>query len=237
MVLPGPISLFSRNAVADAGWFDESTMVEDWDITMKMHKKGYKIVSDKKAVSNTIAPSRLKEWWRQRTRWSRGGIQIAVNHSDVWSKSDNRALKGLVFPLHVLWLMVPFVVVPTMIYILIPSQIVITNIMADLSMLFSTIGSWLFSGAQASIVKLYTILDRILIDFIDPMSMDWVRAFGYLTIVAFISFTYVSIKAFKKDFRPRDFITIILMPIYWLMMNAVYLYSFFLEAVKRKLIW
>jgi cellulose synthase/poly-beta-1,6-N-acetylglucosamine synthase-like glycosyltransferase len=237
MVLPGPISLFKKSAVADAGWFDESTMVEDWDITMKMHKKGYRIVSDKNAVSDTVAPKSVRDWWRQRIRWSRGGIQISAKHHDVLTKSNNKALTRLVFPLHLMWLFVPFVVVPTMVYLLIPGQFAISAAFGDISLLLSTFWGWITASAQVDISMLYRIFDQIIFDFLDPKNIDWVRALGYTTGVAFIAFTYVSIKSLKENFRPRDLVTIVLMPIYWLLLNAVYMYSFALEAAKRKLVW
>ncbi len=237
LVLPGPISLYSKNAVIEAGGFEKETLVEDWDMTLKIHKIGYRVVSEKKSIANTIAPKRMNEWWRQRTRWCRGGIRIAKKHANILHKSNNKALTRLMFPLHVMWLIVPFIVIPTMVIVLLPSSIAITNVLASISLLFASMGEWLFTGAGLSIIDFYRITDHIIIDFLDLNTFGWLRSLGYLSGVAFLWFTYTSIKAFEPQFKPKHFISVLLMPIYWLMLNAVYVYSLIIELSKGKLRW
>jgi cellulose synthase/poly-beta-1,6-N-acetylglucosamine synthase-like glycosyltransferase len=237
LVLPGPISLFRKSAIKDVGWFDNSTIVEDWDMTMKLHKKGYRIVSDENSFSDTIPPTSIGDWWKQRIRWSRGGIQIAINHKDVLGRSNNKALTHFMFPIHIMWLFVPALVIPTMIYVMIPSQVAFTNLFADLSTLFSAFWNWATFEMSVDIPLFYKMLDQIIFDFIDPKNMTFPRSMGYLSGLAFLAFSYLTLKSFNREFRPRDLITIALMPIYWFMLNAVYVYSIFSEAMKRKLIW
>lgn len=231
LVLPGPISLYTKNAIEDAGYFESETLVEDWDMTMKIHKAGYKVVSEKRASAYTFAPRNVGEWWNQRKRWSRGGIKIAKKHKNILFKSRNKAMTRFIFPLHIMWLFVPLIVVPTFIIAIIPSNIAISGFFADLAILFAGFQAFLATGA-GGIVHAYQGLDKVISNFI--LDMDMVKSFGYLSILAFTWFTYVSIKSFEKEFGPKTFISLIFMPIYWLMLNTVYLYSIIMEVFRSK---
>lgn len=236
LVLPGPLSLYRKSAIIDAGGFEDSTLVEDWDITMKIHKKGYKIVSEKKASADTIAPENVKGWWHQRVRWSRGGIQIARRHTDIIGKSRNKALTRIVFPLHVMWLIVPLIVIPTFLMLMIPSEVVISGFVSDLTLLFSMIKE-LFMTGSTSIAGIYSVIDKIVFNIVDLTSMDYVRFLGYTSGIAFLWFTYTSIKSIDKRFTPKHLLTLLLMPVYWMMLNIVYLHSIILEVIKGEMKW
>ena len=237
LVLPGPISLYSREALAKSGGFEKDTLVEDWDMTLKVHKAGYGVISEKNAFADTIVPKKIGDWWRQRTRWSRGGIKIAKKHTNILHKSNTKALTRLIFPLHIMWLIVPFIVIPTMIWILIPSNMAIANVMAHMSLLLASIKDWVFAGAGLSIVDMYRVIDLIIVDFMDFSTFGWVRFLGYASGLAFLWFTYTSIRAFEPQFKPKHLVTVLLMPIYWLMLNAVYVYSLIIELSKGELKW
>ncbi|MGC8812773.1 MAG: glycosyltransferase, partial [Candidatus Aenigmatarchaeota archaeon] len=101
MVAPGPLTAYRKEALAKAGYFDDDTSVEDFDMTIKIHKAGYKVISERKAEVLTIAPESFNRWWKQRVRWSRGGLQILRKHFDVFSNKNTRKLAYFSFPLHV----------------------------------------------------------------------------------------------------------------------------------------
>jgi poly-beta-1,6 N-acetyl-D-glucosamine synthase len=236
LVLPGPLSLYRKAAIVEAGGFEDSTLVEDWDITMKIHKKGYKVVSEKRASVYTIAPETVRKWWHQRVRWSRGGIQIARRHTDVMSKSKNKALTRLMFPLHVMWMIVPLVVIPTFMILMIPSQIMISGFMADLTLLLSMVGEF-FTTGTTSIAGIFSAMDSMVFNVVDLTNMGWVRFLGYGSGIAFVWFTYTSIKSIEKRFTPKHMLTLILMPVYWMMLNVVYLQSLILEIIRGEMKW
>ncbi len=237
MVLPGPISLYSKSAVQDVGYFEGDTMVEDWDMTMKIHKGGYRVLSDENALVSTVVPLKLSQWWRQRIRWTRGGIKIAKKHLNLVRTCNNKALTRLMFPLHVMWLVVPFVVVPTMIAVLVPSQVALSAFFADIAVFLGTAWTALTAGSNVAIVEFFRMTDIIFTDFMDFKTFDLVRAMGYLSGLAFLSFTYIAIKSFKKELSPKDFFSILFMPVYWMMLNAVYVYSAIKELSGGKFRW
>jgi cellulose synthase/poly-beta-1,6-N-acetylglucosamine synthase-like glycosyltransferase len=240
LVLPGPISLYTKSAIIEAGGFEHDTLVEDWDMTMKIHKVGYDVITDNNAKAHTFAPAGLGEWWRQRIRWSRGGIKIARKHINIFKRTEKKALKGLMFPLHIMWMVVPFIIIPTMIAVMMPSHLafgaVFASFSANLSLIFTQLQGML-TGVGGSMINIYMILDQIIIDFVDLGNLNWVRGFGYLSGLAFLTLTYVSLKVFGKDFQPKYFLSVLLMPIYWMLMNVVFFYSLLVEVTGGKLKW
>lgn len=83
LVVPGAIGAFRKKALEEVGYFDPEMLVEDYDVTIKLHKAGYKVKCDKNAVASTVPPLTWKALIKQRLRWSRGGIQILKKHSDI----------------------------------------------------------------------------------------------------------------------------------------------------------
>jgi cellulose synthase/poly-beta-1,6-N-acetylglucosamine synthase-like glycosyltransferase len=236
LVLPGPISLYRKSAISDAGGFDNTTLVEDWDMTMKIHKKGYGVVAEKDAYADTIAPKTVKNWWHQRVRWSRGGIQIARRHTDIIGNSKNRALTRLIFPLHVMWLIVPLIVIPTFIMLMIPSEVMIGRFVADFTVLLAMIKEFLVTGTT-SIAGMFSVIDKMIFNIVDLTNLGWVRILGYTSGIAFVWFTYTSIKSIEKDFTPKHFLTLLVMPVYWMMLNLVYIQSLIVEIARGEMKW
>jgi poly-beta-1,6 N-acetyl-D-glucosamine synthase len=99
-IIPGPIGLFRKKAIEDAGYYSSDTFAEDADITLKILAHGWKIYYEPKAISYTEAPEKLNQLLKQRYRWTRGILQALRKHKQLlFNPSINF---GLTF---VLWLM------------------------------------------------------------------------------------------------------------------------------------
>jgi cellulose synthase/poly-beta-1,6-N-acetylglucosamine synthase-like glycosyltransferase len=79
-VVPGAIGAFKRDAVIEAGAFTTDTLAEDCDLTMRLHLNGYKVSNCTEALSYTEAPETMKQFMKQRFRWSFGVIQSFWKH-------------------------------------------------------------------------------------------------------------------------------------------------------------
>jgi len=237
LVLPGPLSLYKKEAIVKSGYFEHTTLAEDWDMTMKVHKAGFGVVSEKNAGATTDAPCSMGNWWRQRVRWSRGGVQIARKHSDIITKVENKVMKRFVFPLHVIWIIVPLIAMPIAFIIMLPTPMGLMAFFSSIGTFFASLFGWVFTGIQTTIVGLYSMIDIAVFNFIEFNKIGLLKTVAMLTGLAFITFTYLSVKAFNKNITPRDFLTLLLMPIYWIMLNLVFLYSLAAEALKRKAVW
>lgn len=77
-VTNGPLSLYRKKYVVEVGGFDPKTVTEDIDITWNLLHHGYKTAMCLDARVSTIAPVKIKPWFRQRIRWGVGGL-IAIS--------------------------------------------------------------------------------------------------------------------------------------------------------------
>jgi len=78
--VPGALGAFRRVAVRDAGGLSRSTLAEDTDLTMALHRAGWRVAYEETAIAHTEAPSTLRQLWRQRYRWSYGTMQAMWRH-------------------------------------------------------------------------------------------------------------------------------------------------------------
>lgn len=82
-ICPGCLGAFRKEILGGSGFYDSYTLVEDFDITVKVLKAGG-VVQACDARSYTEAPQSLKDLYRQRLRWYRGNFQVLVRHRDVF---------------------------------------------------------------------------------------------------------------------------------------------------------
>ncbi|MEU3334074.1 bifunctional polysaccharide deacetylase/glycosyltransferase family 2 protein [Streptomyces sp. NPDC002144] len=78
--IPGAIGAFRREAVLGVGGMSEDTLAEDTDITIAMHRAGWRVVYQEHARAWTEAPGSLRQLWSQRYRWSYGTMQALWKH-------------------------------------------------------------------------------------------------------------------------------------------------------------
>ena len=82
-VVPGAIGAFKKDAVIKAGGFTSDTLAEDCDLTMRLHRSNYKVRNCNEAISYTEAPETMRQFMRQRFRWSFGVMQCFWKHRDA----------------------------------------------------------------------------------------------------------------------------------------------------------
>ncbi|WP_127508085.1 bifunctional polysaccharide deacetylase/glycosyltransferase family 2 protein [Actinoplanes solisilvae] len=78
--IPGALGAFRRRAVEDAGGLQVDTLAEDTDLTIAVHRAGWRVVFEETARAWTEAPTGLRQLWRQRYRWSFGTMQALWKH-------------------------------------------------------------------------------------------------------------------------------------------------------------
>jgi len=82
-VVPGAIGAFKTSALEDAGGFTTDTLAEDCDLTIRILRAGYTIENENRAIAVTEAPESLRQFVKQRTRWSFGVMQTFWKHRDT----------------------------------------------------------------------------------------------------------------------------------------------------------
>ena len=79
-VVPGAIGAFRKAVIQEVGGFTTDTLAEDCDLTMSINEHGYIIENENYAVALTEAPETLRQFVKQRIRWSFGVMQAFWKH-------------------------------------------------------------------------------------------------------------------------------------------------------------
>ncbi|MDW4905241.1 glycosyltransferase [Streptomyces sp. ADMS] len=78
--IPGAVGAFRRSALKRVGGMSDDTLAEDTDITMALHRDGWRVVYAENARAWTEAPESVQQLWSQRYRWSYGTMQAIWKH-------------------------------------------------------------------------------------------------------------------------------------------------------------
>ena len=82
-VVPGAVSAFRRAALTVAGGLSPDTLAEDTDLTLTLHRLGFKVRFAAAAKAMTEAPETVRTLARQRVRWAFGTLQCLWKHRDL----------------------------------------------------------------------------------------------------------------------------------------------------------
>jgi poly-beta-1,6-N-acetyl-D-glucosamine synthase len=86
-VTPGPLAVYRKKALDEVGGFDGDNLTEDIEITWHLIQKGWKREMPLTTGVSSTAPEKLIDWYKQRRRWTVGGIQcIAKYKSNILKK-------------------------------------------------------------------------------------------------------------------------------------------------------
>ncbi|WP_071393431.1 polysaccharide deacetylase family protein [Bacillus tuaregi] len=97
-VVPGAIGAWRKSAMMEVHLFEEDTLAEDTDATMKLLRKGYRIKSEVNAIAYTEAPEDLKSFIKQRYRWTFGILQCIWKHREALFAKKNKKLGYIALP-------------------------------------------------------------------------------------------------------------------------------------------
>ncbi|MGH9256157.1 MAG: glycosyltransferase family 2 protein [Vicinamibacterales bacterium] len=87
LIVSGAFGVFRRDIVLEAGGLSTSTVCEDMELVVRLHRfcldngRSYRIVFQPDPVVWTEAPESVETLSRQRNRWQRGTLQVLAHHS------------------------------------------------------------------------------------------------------------------------------------------------------------
>jgi poly-beta-1,6 N-acetyl-D-glucosamine synthase len=84
MIVPGPVAALKKEVIEEVGYFSDDTFAEDFDITVKILKKGYEIEYEEASLAYTDTPKNTEDLIKQRRRWYRGMIQVLDKHKSMY---------------------------------------------------------------------------------------------------------------------------------------------------------
>lgn len=97
-VVPGAIGAFRKEALEVSGGFATDTLAEDCDLTVRILRAGYIVTNESKALAYTEAPETLKQFFKQRFRWSFGVMQTFWKNKDAVFNRHYKSLGLLALP-------------------------------------------------------------------------------------------------------------------------------------------
>jgi poly-beta-1,6 N-acetyl-D-glucosamine synthase len=77
IITPGAFSAYRRKALKK---FEEGTLTEDFDSSLKVLEEGYDIVVAPDALCYSQVPIHFSDFVKQRVRWHRGGLEVLSKH-------------------------------------------------------------------------------------------------------------------------------------------------------------
>jgi cellulose synthase/poly-beta-1,6-N-acetylglucosamine synthase-like glycosyltransferase len=98
-IVSGNLGAFRASVVREVGGFEPGFVGEDLELTWRVHRAGYRVGFRPRALVYAEVPSTLRALWRQRVRWTRGHIQTARLHRDMFLARRFGRL-GLYLPLN-----------------------------------------------------------------------------------------------------------------------------------------
>lgn len=97
-VVPGAIGAFRKQAIINAGGFTTDTLAEDCDLTIRILRSGYIVKNESKALAYTEVPEKLRQFMKQRFRWTFGVMQSIWKNKQAFFSIRFKALGWLALP-------------------------------------------------------------------------------------------------------------------------------------------
>lgn len=139
MIVPGACGAWRRSVILAAGGYRHHTLAEDFDLTLSVHRLGFKVLQDNSAMSYTEAPDNIKALTKQRFRWLYGTTQAFWKHRDMMFKRKYGWTGMFVMPYAIFTFLLPIVFIPILFAINI-ENLVAGNYRSLILFFFLTIG-------------------------------------------------------------------------------------------------
>ena len=78
--IPGTNYVIRRSIIDEMGGWDTKALSEDTEISFRLYRMGYYIKFMPLAVTWEQEPQKLKQWFKQRTRWAKGNLYVLIKN-------------------------------------------------------------------------------------------------------------------------------------------------------------
>jgi cellulose synthase/poly-beta-1,6-N-acetylglucosamine synthase-like glycosyltransferase len=226
----GPLSAFRRKALLEAGGFSPYTFLEDFDIALKLIKKGHKTRFVDTAYCYTFVPEKLWELARQRFRWTRGGAQIIKTHFDMFLRRKYRGPGMYSLPLLSYWY-----IHSVLIGIALTLQIVLGYhdfFLANGVVFSMDVAQYFFYWF--SVFGIISVAWNVLLG---EWSLTLLSALNMVLLTCTYGIFLVALRKFREPFTLKDIAAFIFMFPYWLVLMFVHSLSNIEWSRKRGKNW
>lgn len=169
IVVPGALGAWRTEAVIAADLVSGETITEDADLTIAVHRQDYTVRYQADAKSYTEAPLKIRDFLRQRFRWTFGMIQVSWKHKKA--VSELRPV-GFISLVDAIW----YNLVTSMIYPIIDLIIIVAAI--NLGYAYLTTGSFVGVAFPPLVAVAYFL--SIFMDLLNIfVSMAFAKRFNF----------------------------------------------------------
>ena len=213
-VTPGPLALYRKTALKEIGGFDSTNLTEDIEITWHLTKAGWQRKMCLNTKVTTIVPDKIRAWFRQRQRWSMGGMQTILKYKKEFLK------KGMVG-----FFILPFFLLSTFMGLVglgVFSYLVISRFIREyLIVKYSIISS-------TSIISLNDL-------YFNPSILNYL---GFVLFIMGTIFTFLILILMKEDiFRKDNFFSILFYLIVYMAIYPFILITAMFKLIRRDMSW
>ncbi|WP_165352783.1 glycosyltransferase [Loktanella sp. IMCC34160] len=161
-VVPGAIGGWRLTAVEAAGRYSGDTITEDADLTVAVHRAGYKVRFQENARAYTEAPSHVSAFLKQRLRWTLGMLQTSWKHRRTIA--EFRPI-GVISILDAIW----FSLLTSFLSPLV--DLLLISILIKLIYLAATGGSDIIGPLPVAVIGSYFVL--LALDMVNTLAAFW----------------------------------------------------------------
>jgi biofilm PGA synthesis N-glycosyltransferase PgaC len=111
-IVPGACAAWRKPAIQHVGGYTDVTLAEDCDLSLSLHRAGWRVTQDDEAFAFTEAPETADALLDQRVRWTFGSLQAIWKHRDLLFRSRYGLLGWYVLPQYALAIIIPLVFMP-----------------------------------------------------------------------------------------------------------------------------
>lgn len=213
-VTPGPLALYRKKALEEVGGFDTKNLTQDIEATWHLAIKGWERKMCLCTSVTSTVPTKFKAWFRQRKRWSMGGLQT------MWKYKNQIGKKSIVgyfiLPFFVLSSFLGLVGFSIFLYLII-SRIIKQYILVKFSFI-----------ANTAVITLN--------DFYFTPSV-----LNYLGVVLFLfgaAFTLLVLYLIKEDIRLKgNIFTILFYMMVYMALYPVIMITAIFKLIQRDMSW
>jgi biofilm PGA synthesis N-glycosyltransferase PgaC len=103
--LSGVIAGFRKTALERIGFWNETMITEDIDISWRLQLDHWDIRYEPNALCWILMPESYKGLWKQRLRWAQGGVEVLMKHAGSLLSWRKRRMWGVLaeYMLSVIW--------------------------------------------------------------------------------------------------------------------------------------
>jgi biofilm PGA synthesis N-glycosyltransferase PgaC len=213
-VTPGPFAVYRKKALLDVGGFDSENMTEDVELTWHLASRNWKRMMTLDTEVTTIAPEKLKTWWRQRNRWDVGGLQCIGKYAKQMVKNPRNIVSYFIVPFFSLSISLGLIGMGIFIY------------------LFSKGLMSKFFFTQYALIANTSVID---FGFFTPSILTY---FGLVLFVISFLFSWLTLYLMETDlFSGKKFWEFVFYLVVYLMLYPFVLITATFKFIKRDMTW